>query len=80
MGMFIMSVLGGSALMGEDQQIDLEGTMNGNSQPTNINELDLSISEKLARNCCSMCARHHTATRQNKRGIRIIQNPKTYIS
>ena len=66
--MFDIFVLGGSALMREDQQIDLEGTINGNSRAANINELDLSISDKLVRNCCPMCAQHQMTTRRRNRG------------
>ena len=71
--MFVISLLGGSALMDEDQKIDLEGTINGNSRSANINEVDLSISNKLVRHCCPMCTRHQTTTNGEKTGVQLAQ-------
>ena len=69
MYIFVLFILGGSALIDEDQKMDLEGTINGNSRQGNINEADLSISDKLVTNCCPMCARHQTTNKQRKGGM-----------
>ena len=47
--------------MGDDQQINLEGTTNGNSRPSNINEMELSTTNKPCWNCCPMCANKQAA-------------------
>ena len=46
--------------MGDDQQIDLEGTTNGNSRPANISKMDTSTTNKSFWNCCPVCAKQQT--------------------
>ena len=56
--------------MAEDQQIELEGTTtNGNSrQPTNRNDLELSMVNKSIWNCCPMCAKTQNLASQKHKG------------